>query len=137
RCWPPSSSSAAPAAAATRISGRRTEQGMAAARRLLRLAAAAVLLAGTGPAAGQEPPAPADPLERGRYLVHAGGCLTCHTAEAEDAVPLAGGHALETPFGTFHVPNITPDPETGIGDWTAEEFVEALRHGLSPGGSPY
>ena len=40
-------------------------------------------------------------IERGEYLVHAGGCITCHTAEGEDAIPLAGGRALESPYGTF------------------------------------
>lgn len=88
------------------------------------------------PAAGQEDGGPG-PVERGAYLLRAAGCVTCHTAEAEDAVPLAGGRALETRFGTFRTPNITPDPETGIGAWSRAQFVRALRHGVSPAGGPY
>jgi len=76
-------------------------------------------------------------VERGEYLLHAAGCITCHTVDDEDAVPLAGGHALETQFGTFYSPNITPDEVTGIGRWTDDEFVNALRHGVAPDGSSY
>lgn len=75
--------------------------------------------------------------ERGRYLVQAGGCITCHTADTDDAIPLAGGRALQTPFGTFHAPNITPDPETGIGGWTTADVATALRKGRSPEGKRY
>jgi len=76
-------------------------------------------------------------IERGRYLVHAGGCLTCHTANRPDAIPLAGGRALPTPFGTFYAPNITPDPITGIGGWTDADLGRALREGVAPDGSNY
>ena len=76
-------------------------------------------------------------LERGEYLLHAGGCTVCHTADEGDAPPLAGGHALETPFGTFYSPNITSDVETGIGGWTDDDFVDALWHGVAPDGSSY
>ena len=79
----------------------------------------------------------AEPIERGRYLVHAGGCISCHTADEVDAIPLAGGHALETPFGTFYAPNITPDEETGIGRWTDEDFLNAFWNGVSPRGKHY
>jgi mono/diheme cytochrome c family protein len=48
---------------------------------------------------------------------------------------LAGGRALKTPFGTFHAPNITPDRETGIGAWSDEDFLRALREGMSPDGA--
>lgn len=75
--------------------------------------------------------------ERGEYLVTASGCVTCHTDEGEDAVPFAGGRALDTPFGTFYSPNITPDPETGIGDWTDEDFLQSLWNGVSPDGDHY
>lgn len=74
---------------------------------------------------------------RGEYLVYAGGCIECHTAESDGAVPLAGGRELETPFGTFHVPNITPDAETGIGDWTEQEFLQAFWEGVDPEGRHY
>lgn len=76
-------------------------------------------------------------IEQGEYLVHAAGCVTCHTREDDDAAPLAGGRALETRYGTFRTPNITPDSATGIGGWTEAEFVRALRHGVSPAGDPY
>lgn len=79
-------------------------------------------------------PAAADKalIEQGRYLISAGGCITCHTADNKDAVPLTGGRALETPFGTFYTPNITPDIATGIGGWSDEEFVAAFWDGVNP-----
>lgn len=73
---------------------------------------------------------------RGAYVLRAANCVTCHTAPEDDAAPLAGGRALETPFGTFHTPNLTPDP-TGIGGWSEDDFVRALREGVSPEGAPY
>lgn len=76
-------------------------------------------------------------VERGRYLIHAGGCITCHTADEADAIPLAGGRALETPFGTFYAPNLTPDPQTGLAGWTDADFARALREGRAPDGSLY
>jgi len=96
---------------------------------------AAGLLAGvlvTSPLAAQQ-----TRIERGRYLVHAGGCISCHTAKDENAIPLAGGRALETPFGTFYAPNITPDRDTGIGTWTTENFINAFWNGLGPDGKHY
>lgn len=76
-------------------------------------------------------------IERGRYLIHAGGCLTCHTADGPGAVPLAGGRALVTPYGTFYPPNLTPDRETGLYGWTDADFARALREGRAPDGSLY
>ena len=76
-------------------------------------------------------------IERGRYLIYAGGCITCHTVDDDDAVPLAGGYALESPFGVFYSPNITPDEATGIGSWTDEEFLQAFWEGVSPDGDHY
>lgn len=96
---------------------------------LIQIAALAVLMR-TGFTA-------ADDVERGEYLLHAGGCTSCHTADEDDAIPLSGGHALETPFGIFYSPNITPDLETGIGGWTDDDFVNALWHGVSPDGTSY
>ena len=74
---------------------------------------------------------------RGEYLLHAGGCTSCHTADEDEAIELAGGHALETPFGTYYSPNITPDIETGIGAWSDDDFINALWHGVAPDGSSY
>lgn len=75
--------------------------------------------------------------KRGQYLVQAGGCLACHTEDKKDAAPFAGGRALKTPFGTFYGPNITPDPQAGIGRWTEADFVRAMRHGERPDGADY
>jgi mono/diheme cytochrome c family protein len=74
-----------------------------------------------------------DRFERGRYVFFAAGCVSCHGAGGT----LAGGRALDTPFGTFYPPNITPDREHGIGAWNAGDFVRALREGVSPHGEPY
>ncbi len=74
-------------------------------------------------------------VERGNYLIYAGGCISCHTAD--DGEPLAGGYAIESPFGTFYSPNITPDIDTGIGGWSDDEFVAAFHEGESPDGDDY
>ena len=66
-------------------------------------------------------------IERGRYLAAAADCAGCHTAD--DGAPYAGGVPLESPFGTIHGTNITPDPETGIGRYTADEFFYAMTRG--------
>lgn len=99
------------------------------------LGAALLGMAAAPGAAAQD--AAASRVERGEYLLRAGGCVTCHTADAEDAEPLAGGRALDTPFGIFRTPNITPDAATGIGAWSRADFVRALKHGVSPDGDPY
>ena len=75
--------------------------------------------------------------KRGEYLAKAGGCLGCHTEASDKAVPYAGGRALETPFGTFYGPNITPHPEAGIGRWREADFVRAMREGRRPDGAHY
>lgn len=92
--------------------------------------AAALCLAGS--ALAQE-----TSIERGKYLVVAGGCISCHTADGDDAVPFAGGHELDTPFGTFYGPNITSDVDTGIGGWSDEDFLNAMWKGISPSGKNY
>ena len=78
-----------------------------------------------------------DLVGRGQYLVYAGGCISCHTEDSDDAVPLAGGRAMESPFGTFYSPNITPDHKTGIGRWSDDDFVGAFWEGVSPEGEHY
>jgi mono/diheme cytochrome c family protein len=79
--------------------------------------------------------------KRGEYLAKAGGCLGCHTLEAQDGkdkpAPFAGGRALKTPFGTFYGPNITPHPEAGIGKWSEADFMRAMREGRRPDGANY
>lgn len=71
-------------------------------------------------------------LQRGKFLVDAGDCVSCHTAT--NGTPFAGGRAIETPFGIIYSPNITPDRETGIGAWSDEEFYNAMHFGVDPKG---
>jgi mono/diheme cytochrome c family protein len=73
--------------------------------------------------------------ERGKYIFDAAGCVECHTEKG--GALLAGGGPLRTPFGTFYAPNITPDPEHGIGKWSEADFIRALREGKSPDGQHY
>jgi mono/diheme cytochrome c family protein len=79
----------------------------------------------------------AAPPAAGEYLFRAAGCASCHTDAKNGGAPLAGGRALATPFGVFYSPNITPDPETGVGRWSEADFVRALRDGVSPAGAHY
>lgn len=100
-----------------------------------------LLSAGPPPATAQPADAPSaadlTAVARGRYLAHAGACDSCHTDHPENGAYLAGGRVLKSHLGTFYVPNITPDPETGIGDWTLEEFRAAMIEGIAPDGSHY
>ncbi len=91
-----------------------------------------------------EPSVPANPpknevelqiIKRGEYLFNISSCSECHTQDPRK--PLAGGKELVTPFGKFYAPNITPDPFTGIGLWTENEFLQAFRNGKSPSGKSY
>ena len=72
-------------------------------------------------------------IERGRYLAIAGDCSSCHTVPGSGQ-PFAGGRPIETPFGVVVGANITPDPDTGIGAWSDETFVRALREGKGHNG---
>lgn len=79
-----------------------------------------------------------DMIDRGEYIARLAGCVSCHTDIDNDGALLAGGRRLELDGqGVFVGGNITPDPDAGIGSWTAEEFVVALRYGLSPEGKHY
>jgi mono/diheme cytochrome c family protein len=87
------------------------------------------------PAAGDEM------LDRGKYLVTFGGCGDCHTPGAllgkPDMARMLGGSdvGFEVPgLGTFYGPNLTPDSETGLGKWSKEEIVAAVRTGVDPEG---
>ncbi|MGD9502290.1 MAG: cytochrome c [Methyloceanibacter sp.] len=88
-------------------------------------------------------PAHTPDLANGKTMFTAGGCAECHAVPLEgcgdlktkDAEILAGGRCLKTPFGTFNVPNISPDKETGIGNWTTLDFVNAMKHGVAPDGT--
>jgi mono/diheme cytochrome c family protein len=74
-------------------------------------------------------------IARGKALVVAGNCAGCHTADP--AKPFAGGARISTPFGAVYAPNLTPDRETGLGNWRDADFLQALRHGVDPDGSRY
>ena len=77
---------------------------------------------------------------RGQRVFLAAGCASCHMAEGAsgaDQLVLSGGQALASPFGTFHVPNISPDPQHGIGGWSVLDLANALTRGVSPGGAHY
>jgi mono/diheme cytochrome c family protein len=71
-------------------------------------------------------------IAKGTYLARAGDCIACHTNPG-DAL-FAGGFAMPTPFGTLYSSNITPDRETGIGSWTADQFYGAMHTGRFPDG---
>ncbi|MEN8213641.1 MAG: cytochrome c [Pseudomonadota bacterium] len=72
-------------------------------------------------------------VERGHYIFDAAGCGSCHAG----VKPLTGGRPIETPFGTFYTPNITPHREYGIGAWSEADFIRALRDGKSPNHEHY
>lgn len=67
-------------------------------------------------------------------MYHVGGCISCHkgSTTSGDPGPPTGEAAFETPVGTFWPGNLTPDPDTGLGNWTAEQFVDAMTLGVSP-----
>ncbi len=103
---------------------------------LARAALPALLAAllGTTSQAQTAPAARADEgvLAKGEYLARAGDCIACHTAP--EGKPFAGGRSMATPFGTLFTSNVTPDPETGIGKWTADQFYQMMHTGRSPDG---
>jgi mono/diheme cytochrome c family protein len=77
-------------------------------------------------------------LDNGRTLFFAGGCASCHASPNQpDRTRLGGGLALHSPFGTFHVPNISSDARDGIGGWSEAQFVTAVLKGTSPAGKHY
>ena len=75
----------------------------------------------------------------GERLFNAGGCASCHASETEGPgkLHLGGGLEMETPFGLFRVPNISPHESTGVGKWTMLQFVNAMHLGTAPGGQHY
>ncbi|CAD7036532.1 alcohol dehydrogenase [Pseudorhizobium endolithicum] len=72
-------------------------------------------------------------VERGRYAVATGNCQGCHTIPGE--APFSGGRGLETPFGTIYTPNITFEAETGLGEWSKDDFWQAMHNGVGRDGS--
>ncbi len=95
-------------------------------------AALVILTVGIEPAFAQS-----DAVKRGQYIFTASGCAGCHTDTKGKQTFLAGGHPLKTPFGTYYGPNITRDKTHGIGNWSDEDFIRALREGKAPDGSHY
>jgi mono/diheme cytochrome c family protein len=83
----------------------------------------------------QADPASPEIIARGKALVDAADCASCHTADP--AKPLAGGKRIDTPFGGIYSPNLTPDRETGLGAWTDDEFYRALHDGVARNGARY
>ncbi|MBX9760223.1 MAG: cytochrome c, partial [Beijerinckiaceae bacterium] len=89
---------------------------------------------------GELPPPPALPrpafakelIERGEKLAGLGACASCHTRPG--GAPYAGGLGLQTPFGAIYATNITPEAETGLGLWSEEAFIRAMREGVDRGG---
>lgn len=76
-------------------------------------------------------------VANGEAMFNAGGCASCHAPDKDKRTVLGGGVALPSPFGTFHVPNISPNPTDGIGRWSEADFVTAMTRGTSPDGSHY
>jgi len=93
------------------------------------LLGAGAILATHFAAAQSTPPATADAqtIAAGKYLVAAGDCVACHTAPG--GAPFAGGTVINTPFGKLLGPNLTPDQDTGIGGWSDDQFVQAVKYG--------
>ena len=73
-------------------------------------------------------------IKRGTYIFKAAGSEGCHTSVKPKGAFLAGGRRMQTPFGGFYTPNITSDKTHGIGGWTYEQFVAAMREGKTPDG---
>lgn len=76
----------------------------------------------------------------GERIFWTAGCASCHAApdaKGDALLRLSGGRELKTDFGTFVVPNISPDPTTGIGNWSFQDFANAVLRGVSPNGSHY
>ncbi len=96
---------------------------------VLVIAGIALLIPGKPPTDPQAMTADPGAIARGQYLFEAADCSGCH-GSPRNATVLSGGLGLDTPFGTFRVPNITPDRRYGLGAWSEAEFKRALREGV-------
>ncbi|HEY7300038.1 MAG TPA: cytochrome c [Xanthobacteraceae bacterium] len=94
------------------------------------LAAAALIVFSTASAANAQPAAA--PASKGEYLARAGDCIACHSVRGGKA--FAGGLRMGTPMGVIYSTNITPDPQTGIGNYSLEDFDRAVRSGVAKDG---
>lgn len=108
------------------------------------IAGLAVLVIGAGWVVTRPAPLPAGALDgitadaaRGAVTFAAAGCAGCHAGTDGPREVLSGGRAFVTDFGTFHAPNISSDPEHGVGDWSDLELASAIMRGVSPGGAHY
>ena len=81
---------------------------------------------------GAAVPSHAALVQQGAYLARVGNCAACHTERGGE--PFAGGRGIHTPWGTVFAGNLTPDPDTGLGQWTSAEFWRAMHHGVSRDG---
>ena len=95
------------------------------------LAALALALSSVTAPAQQKTADPAV-IAKGEYLARAGDCIACHTAR--EGKTFAGGLPMKTPFGTLYTSNITPDPQSGIGTWTSDQFYQMMHSGRFPDG---
>ena len=100
-----------------------------------RALAGLLLLAAATPSAAATRVWVADPA-RGEYLAEAAGCGRCHTDTGGGWPAYGGGRVLDSEFGLLTTPNITPDRATGIGGWSAADFVRAMCWGIAPDNSP-
>jgi mono/diheme cytochrome c family protein len=82
--------------------------------------------------AGSETPPSTETIAKGQYLARAGDCIACHTDPGGKL--FAGNRPMPTPFGTLYSSNITPDPEHGIGKWSADDFYATMHVGRMPDG---
>jgi mono/diheme cytochrome c family protein len=94
---------------------------------------AAVLCTASNAARAQLPPPSPETISKGKALTEVGDCGSCHTADSSK--PFAGGKRIDTPFGGVYSANLTPDLNTGIGRWTDEAFLRAMRYGERPDGA--
>lgn len=101
-------------------------------KKLLATGVAAVMIISASLANAADPATLSVVEQKGEYLAAAGNCVSCHTDD--NGSPYVGGVAFETPFGTIYSTNITSDPESGIGQWSLEDFTKAMREGEAPGG---
>ena len=107
--------------------------------RFVRAAAAAAAVAlitgamAATPGAAVQGAANGQTIADGKYLAAAGDCVACHTASG--GAPFAGGTVIQTPFGRLIGPNLTPDQATGIGAWTDDQFVRAVKYGIGHNGA--
>jgi mono/diheme cytochrome c family protein len=89
-------------------------------------------------AAATSGPPHAPDLANGEVIFNAGGCASCHAVPNQpERTRLGGGLAIKSPFGTFYAPNISADPNDGIGNWNEADFVNAVMNGVSPSGQHY